>query len=314
MAREKSAKSRGRIASKEPAAVSLGAFTHIGMRRQGNQDAFCALGGTEAPNGADGFVAVADGMGGHSAGEVASSMAVDNLLRRLRSQKRRAASGASDDGLGLTEAVRHVGERLHREAARPELRGMGTTLTAALLAGGSLHIAHVGDSRAYLLRDGRLQQLTRDHSWVGEQVAAGLLTPAEARVHPRRNILTRALGPKPQADIDSTETSLKAEDTLMLCSDGLHTLISDDELVQELSGGKPQEACERLVEEANARGGSDNITVVVMRMRGEMNEDNGGFEARGNGRSLAGRALARLSKTVSPKRSRGDGAREHGAQ
>ena len=168
----------------------------------------------------------------------------------------------------LKEVVQEVNAEVLRAAARPNTRGMGTTLTAALLAGSVLSIAHVGDSRAYLLRDGKLHQITQDHNWVAEEVARGALTPQQARQHPGRNVLTRALGTVPSVDVDSVSVEVRGGDALLLCSDGLHSLVSDDEITETLAGEEPQQACQSLVERANALGGHDNITVVAARIDG----------------------------------------------
>ena len=143
---------------------------------------------------------------------------------------------------------------------------MGSTLTAAYLAGPILYIAHVGDSRAYLLRKRKLQQLTQDHSWVGQEVARGAMTADEARVHPRRNTITRSLGTVPQIQVDRIALELEEGDTLLFCSDGLYSLVPDEEIARILSEGAPQQASESLVERANALGGHDNVTVVVARI------------------------------------------------
>ena len=237
------------------------------MRRPSNEDAFCALTGADAPPGADAFIAVADGIGGHQAGEVASAMAIEKLVQRL-SQRRKSTAGlaASRDGYPLAQEVQRVNVDMYGAAQEPGLRGMGTTLTAAVLAGSTLHLAHVGDSRAYRLRTGELRQLTRDHSWVAEQAAAGLLTPEEARGHPRRSMLTRALGTEPTVELDEATIRVRGQDILLLCSDGLHSLATDEEIARVLAEQEPQAACEALVKQANARGGDDNITAVVLRI------------------------------------------------
>ena len=248
-------------------------------------------------------MAVADGMGGHRAGEVASAMAIQKLVSRLSQGGRRISIspiGNSDGWLG--EEVRHVNMDVHRAASDPELHGMGTTLTAALLAGDNLYMAHVGDSRAYRLRGGEIQQLTRDHSWVTEQVEAGLLTPNEAREHPRRNILTRALGTTPELEVDSAVITVLAGDYFLLCSDGLHSLVTADEIARIMAAHEPRQACEALVERANALGGNDNITALVLRidtmpLDGERKRPRTRHQPAGNSPFMTPvRALARLSR------------------
>jgi serine/threonine protein phosphatase PrpC len=145
---------------------------------------------------------------------------------------------------------------------------MGTTLTVALLAGRTLSVAHVGDSRAYLWRRGKLRQLTQDHSWVAEQVSRGVLSPGEARAHPKQNVLTRALGLDIRRGVDSHSLRLAQGDIILLCSDGLHSLLRDPEISDFLGQLAPQDACDQLVAQANSRGGKDNITVVIARIDG----------------------------------------------
>ena len=245
--------------------VTLGARSDIGMTRSANEDAFCALAGPDAPAGADALLAVADGMGGHKAGEVASEMAIRGLVARLsRDGVAAQVTGGLVQALQLT--IGELNAEIHRAGSRPETRGMGTTLTAAVITGRALTIGHVGDSRAYLLRDGELQQLTQDHSWVAEQVAGGVLTPAEAEVHPWRNILTRAIGVEPGVQVDGMTVEVTKGDLLLVCSDGVHALVRDDEISGLLAGGGPQSSSREIVDLANAKGGIDNITVVVARI------------------------------------------------
>lgn len=247
------------------ARLTLGAATHVGLRRSTNQDSFCAMAGENVPAGLDGLVAVADGMGGHRGGEIASSLAIQKLVERVTRSGPRGPNDTSAP-LALAREVQDVNLEIYQAAMTPELRGMGTTLTAALLVGGALQVAHVGDSRAYLIRDRDIQRITRDHSWVEEQVAAGLLTRTEAEGHPGRNMLTRALGISPRVEVDDAVVELQARDLLLICSDGLHSLVGDDEIARVLRLQEPQRACETLIDRANARGGSDNITAVVLRI------------------------------------------------
>ena len=192
------------------AALTLGSRSHVGMKRSTNQDAFCAMVGGNAPPGTDALLAVADGMGGHQAGEVASDMAIRGLVAKLSQS---GAVSSTEDGYAtaLRRAFAEINSEIRAAATRPETRGMGTTLTAAVLAGDRLTVSHVGDSRAYLLRDGRLWQLTQDHSWVAEEVAKGRLTPQEAVEHPRRNILTQAMGIDSRVDPHSSTVPVLAK-------------------------------------------------------------------------------------------------------
>jgi len=231
----------------------VGAATDVGRVREGNEDAYLV-------DDAMGLVAVADGMGGHRGGEVASATALEAL---------RAAISA---GRPLRESVEDANRAVFEKAQSDEsLRGMGTTITAATLAaGGTLLIGHVGDSRAYLLRDGELRQVTTDHSLVEELVRDGRLTPDEAAVHPQRSIITRALGVDSTVDVDVYPLELFAGDVLMFCSDGLTGMLQPDLIAAELRREEdPARAATKLVDAANASGGEDNITVVVVAVTDE---------------------------------------------
>ena len=171
---------------KETALMSAIGITDVGAARSSNEDSFAVRVGRDAPLG-DALLAVADGMGGHASGEVASQISVDSLIDAL-------SKSSSPTEESLREAVVVANQRVFSASTLGSLQGMGTTLVAGLLVGGMLYICNVGDSRAYLLRAGRLTQLTRDHSWVADMVAKGMLTPEQASMHPRRNLLTRALG------------------------------------------------------------------------------------------------------------------------
>lgn len=233
--------------------VRSGAASDVGRVRQRNED--------RALEGPDLF-AVADGMGGHAGGEVASKMAMEAL---------QAAFAGHRTPSGLREAVNAANAAVWRRAyVRAELRGMGTTLTAAALVTGEdgrdvMVLANVGDSRAYVYSDHQMAQVTADHSLAEEKVRQGELTEAEAAVHPYRHILTRALGVGPEVEIDLWELQVHAGDRVLLCSDGLTNELDDDEIAQVLdSVADPGEAARKLVTAANDHGGSDNITVVVV--------------------------------------------------
>ncbi len=240
------------------AQLRVGAATHTGMVRTENEDAFV----TASP-----VFAVADGMGGHLAGEIASAMAVDTLRARL------AGGPAVTDADMLVDAVRAANLAIFQGAHDTiERRGMGTTVTAlAVLApetpGGAerLALANVGDSRAYVLRNGVLQQLSVDHSYVQELVTTGQITKDEARHHPNRNIVTRALGIDPDVWVDAWTLPLIAGDRFLLCSDGLVDEVLDDAISDLLTGiDDAQKAADALVATANRHGGRDNTTVVVI--------------------------------------------------
>ena len=222
--------------------------TDVGRQRDANEDSYV----DRAP-----VFAVADGMGGAQAGEVASSTAAKVF-----------EDGARGDGTPeqrLTALVREANRRIFELAISDESkRGMGTTLTAALLEGDEVALAHVGDSRAYRMRDGHLEQLTHDHSLVAELERSGQISPEDAEHHPQRSIITRALGPEPDVEVDAHSHSARAGDLYVICSDGLTGMISDDEMAAILRGTSSlEEAAESLVKAANQSGGKDNITVVL---------------------------------------------------
>src|ERR671911_218927 len=225
--------------------------TDTGRQRHANEDALYA----EAP-----VFAVADGMGGAQAGEVAARIAAD------------AFDSADDRGEAppegyLRRVVRAANERIHDLAERDASRsGMGTTLTAALIGDEEVSFAHVGDSRAYLFRDGDLKRLTSDHSLVEELRRQGRLTDAQAEEHPQRSIITRALGPEPEVEVDTQTRAARAGDVYLLCSDGLTTMVPEQRIAEVLASSPNLDAAvTRLVEEANEKGGRDNITVVAFR-------------------------------------------------
>ena len=226
----------------------VGATTDVGRVRDHNEDAYLV-------DGQLGLVAVADGMGGHQAGEVASATALEAL---------RAAVGS---GAGVRDAVNNANEAVYEKSTTDErLRGMGTTLTAGTLAaGGTVLLAHVGDSRAYALHDGQLRRVTTDHSLVEELIQAGELTESEAEDDPRRSMITRALGIEPAVDVDLYPVQVESGDRLLLCSDGLTGMVDEEEIESILAGEPdPTTASQRLVEAANRGGGIDNITVLVV--------------------------------------------------
>lgn len=225
--------------------------TDKGLVRKENEDAFCIERDL-------GLLAIADGMGGHASGEVASRMAIEILRESLKKEGERFPERL---GTGVKLANQTIYETAQSKA---QLNGMGTTLTALQLDGNRLNIAHVGDTRAYLIRSGVIEQLTDDHTIVFEQVARGLMTREEAARSDRRNVLSRALGIGPEVKVDLEELTVSEGDKLVLCSDGLSELVSEDEILLEIqSSNRPEIVCEELVNLANQRGGEDNITVIV---------------------------------------------------
>ena len=215
---------------------------------------------------------VADGMGGHAAGEVASALTVETVEAFVVELLRRFSNLQADDEHGvvqdLREAVRQADARILEEAQEhPELAGMGTTLTLAFVNGRRLFVVHAGDSRCYLLRGGKLERLTEDHTLVAELVGRGAITPEQARRHPHRHVVTNVLGgDKAGVQVDVRRATLEAGDVLLLCSDGLTEMLDDERIAAVLMAEtEPEAACERLVAEANEAGGKDNITAVVAR-------------------------------------------------
>ncbi len=232
------------------------ASTHAGMRRQSNEDR-CAI----VPE--LGLYLVADGMGGHRAGHVASQLAAESSSRSIAELQ-----GTS---LGLAERLRHAvscanSEIFSAAEAKPELSGMGTTFVGLLFGGERLALAHVGDSRAYLLRQGRLRGLTDDHSIVAELLRRQEISEADARQHPHRHVLTRALGVRPRIEPDLAEMTPQAEDVFILCSDGLTTHVEDIEIAERVASQPDLDAvASGLVDAANRAGGVDNTTVLLVR-------------------------------------------------
>lgn len=245
--------------------VTQGTLSQVGRGRSSNEDSFCALVGGDAPSDIDALLAVADGMGGHRAGEVASRMAIRGLVAGL-SCDNETFGPRNVFGSRLKRTFTELNTDIHTAAALPETRGMGTTLTAAVIAGGILAIGHVGDSRAYLFREGSIQQLTQDHSWVAEQMAKGLITSKEAKIHGARNIITRALGVASSVRVDALCEEIREGDLLLICSDGVHSLVSNEELARLLAGGGPQSSSREIVNLARTKGSNDDVTAVVGRI------------------------------------------------
>lgn len=245
-------------------------YSDKGMVREGNEDSFVV-----APE--IGFFAVADGMGGHNAGEVASRMAIDVLRAYLEHttisnsmQDNGKNPDCSDTANLLASGIRHANRVIYESTQNnPAWRDMGTTIVAAILNENRLSIAHVGDSRAYLLRGGGIIALTEDHSLVAEQVRSGHISIENAEVSSQRNIITRALGFETEPEVELCDLLLAPEDRILLCSDGLTTMVTDAKIRSIVLGSRnPDEICRLLVEEANNNGGKDNITVAVILVRG----------------------------------------------
>jgi protein phosphatase len=243
--------------------------TDVGRVRAANEDSFLIDDERK-------LYIVADGMGGHQGGGYASSHAVASIREEIINQEQKQESTQPVGGgqakpqiqIRLRNALVASNEKLFNKALEDSsLRGMGTTVTAAQLDHAVVNIAHVGDSRAYVLRDGALTQITRDHSWVQEQVDAGLLTMEEAESHPLKNIITRSLGHDREIVVDLLAREYKAGDKYLLCSDGLTNMVDDEAIMKLMSGMDPEPCVKKLVEMANEAGGQDNITALMIEIK-----------------------------------------------
>lgn len=243
--------------------------TDVGRRRKINEDSFLVSPETS-------LYAVCDGMGGHNAGEVASRMAIETIsafIRRSAAEKEITWPWGLDANLSfdanrLKTAIRLANARVFQAADnREELTGMGTTVVTALVSGDVMTIGSAGDSRCYLARDGALRQLTRDDSWVSAALGEGILNSDDVEHHPLRNVITKAVGARDAIDLDVIEHDLRPGDLVMLCSDGLHGMVSDQEIERIVlaPSASLEEASARLVDAANEAGGRDNVTVVLLR-------------------------------------------------
>lgn len=240
--------------------------TDVGRVRSTNQDSFLV-------DDAIGLYIVADGMGGHAGGEIASRIAVEQINARVQRQidlfnpTTITTHPHAPIINELSESVNHASARIYEHSLEdPSLRGMGTTTTAVKIVGEYAYCAHVGDSRLYLLRSGFIYQLTFDHSLVNEQVRAGIITPEEAEVHHLKNVITRSVGYQEEEDVDTLCVLLKSGDYLLLCSDGLHGKLSDAE-ISKTCASLGLTAVESMIQMANERGGEDNITAVLVEIR-----------------------------------------------
>lgn len=245
--------------------IRTAAATDVGRKRSGNEDSYAvwtaeAVGRAHA---ADRLIVVCDGMGGSNAGEVASRMTVDAVVRTF------AESNDGDPAEALGHAVESANAEIWDHVqTRPDLQGMGTTCTAVAIRGDEVFVGHVGDSRAYLVRGNRIRQLTDDHSLVAQLVARRELTPEAARRDSRRNVVTRSVGVGPTVEVDvvRVEDPLEPGDTLLVCTDGLHGQVTDEEIARIAAGGALDRVCRELIDLANERGGPDNITVAAARL------------------------------------------------
>jgi serine/threonine protein phosphatase PrpC len=245
--------------------IEVSSQSDIGCLRQNNEDSF----GYWEPEDDQQFLrkgrlaVVADGMGGYEGGQEASRLAVETLMAVYRD------ADGNDPQAALIEALQSAHEQIRQYSfAHPELRGMGTTCTAAAIVQDELYFVHVGDTRLYLIRDGHITRVTRDHSYVGRLVEAGMISAEEAEHHPQRNILTAALGTNPELMMDAPEQSeaLRPADVLVICTDGLWGLVRDPEILDIVENKSADKAGRELIALAKERGGPDNITVEILRL------------------------------------------------
>jgi len=246
--------------------IEVSSQSDIGCVRQNNEDSF----GYWEPDDDGQFLrkgrlaVVADGMGGYEGGQEASRLAVETLVAEYRD------FGGDNPQEALAEALQAAHDHIRQFSfLHPELRGMGTTCTAAAIVQDALYYVHVGDTRLYLIRDGQISKVTRDHSYVGRLVEAGMISPEEAEKHPQRNVLTSALGTHPDLIVDSPgrPEPLRPEDVLLICTDGLWGLVRDAEILDSVEDRTAEQAGRALIALARERGGPDNITVEILRLR-----------------------------------------------
>jgi len=238
-------------------------ITDVGLKRGHNEDNYLI---NEELN----LFVVADGMGGHAGGEYASAIAVNTVEEIVSSMAVGAEDGTDPTELTrqkLSHAIRLSGRRIFEKAReQTEFHGMGTTVVVVLVENGNAFVAHVGDSRVYLLRDGAIEQVTEDHSLIAEKIRHGLITPEEAKSHRMRNVITRSLGYQEDVEVDLTVRAIRRGDQYLLCSDGLSGHVDDEEMANLMLANSPQNAARKLVILACDRGGDDNITTVIARV------------------------------------------------
>lgn len=239
--------------------------TDVGIVRNENQDSVYVHRFSDTC----GLFIVADGMGGYEGGKLASTCAVQNISDYVIAEFEETMSGEQIVEM-LQVAIKNTSKKIYEiSSGNKELRGMGTTVVACVVSGSTLYTASVGDSRGYVYSGGRLQQITRDHSLVYDMVSKGLISKEEARVHPQKNVITRAVGSEEIVITDTFVTRLNANDIVLICSDGLHTMISDEQITQMLKNDT-EDTADRLITLANENGGRDNITVITVKISEEV--------------------------------------------
>ena len=242
--------------------MKYAAGTDKGLVRDTNEDSCNIIpGDREVPY----VFIVADGMGGHNCGEIASNMAVEYISEYF-TKNSVSFLDAGDCGSTLKNLVEAANREVWRKSLEsPETNGMGTTLTMAVIVDNTVTVAHVGDSRLYLIRSGNMRKVTDDHSYIEELVRKGSLTKEEAENHPGKNIITRAIGSSPELEVDILSLTMEANDIMILCTDGLTNMLCENEICETAGGAEPEAACEQLIEAANKHGGEDNVTVIIIK-------------------------------------------------
>lgn len=246
--------------------MEVGFSTDIGLKRKTNQDTIYASKDSNIP-----LFLVADGMGGHKAGEVASKMVKDILVSNFTS-KENDLNLNMDLEKFIKLTIEEANTKIYLKSSRnKEYKGMGTTLTAAYIEGETIYIGHVGDSRAYIINDGKIIQITEDHSYVNQLMKTGTITKEEAKNHPKKNMITKAVGSSSILEVDSMKINIKKDDILILSSDGLTNMVSDDEILNHFQSDlEIQKICDKLVDKANYNGGNDNISIVAIKFNKEV--------------------------------------------
>lgn len=258
-----------RLGGRRPEDNLPAAITDIGCEREINEDRYAVV-----DSAAGRAWVVCDGMGGALGGELAAQLAIDAVRRALESREFDSTMEA------LKFAVEEANRIIVLRRQNPAFSGMGTTVVGAMVQGDEVIVAHAGDSRAYLIRSGAIQQLTIDHTYVQDLVDRGAINAEEALSHPQAHVLTRCLGAEPRLEIDlqsywiwPSDNTEEVDDRLLLCSDGLYSMVSDEEIADHVTKYSPQEACAQLVELARARGGYDNITLAILPLGGQLREE-----------------------------------------
>lgn len=241
--------------------LSVGGNTHMGMKRKSNQDVIYISKDSSMP-----IYIVADGMGGHKAGELASNMAIDIIVKRITEDKHKLSS---ENAIlkWIKKTIEEANTKIYLESIKnKDFKGMGTTITLGYIYEDKIYIGHVGDSRAYIIKNDEIKQITEDHSYVNQLLKLGSITKEEAKKHPKKNMITRAVGSSSIIEIDLIVREYKENEILILCSDGLFNMLDDLEILKVFkSKDNIQEACDKVIRMANDNGGFDNITIIAIK-------------------------------------------------